>query len=59
MPILRMISSFIVAFFREGLDLVAENIALRQQLAGLKRSARAHACVREIGSSGCGFPRVI
>jgi hypothetical protein len=40
MPVLRMICSFIVAFFRDRLDLAAENIVLRQQLAVLPRSAR-------------------
>ncbi len=40
MPVIRMTCSFIVAFFRDRLDLAVENIALRQQLAVLKRSAR-------------------
>ena len=40
MPILRMLCLFIAAFLRGRLDLAAENIALRQQLAVLHRSAR-------------------
>ncbi len=39
MPILRMICSFIAAFLRDRLDLAAENIALRQQLAFFQRTA--------------------
>ena len=40
MPILRMIWSFIAAFFRDKLELAAENLALRQQLAILQRTAK-------------------
>ncbi len=35
MPILRTICSFIAAFFRDKLDLAAENIALHHQVGGL------------------------
>ena len=40
MPMFRMICSFVVALFRNRLDLATENLALRQQLAILQRSAR-------------------
>jgi len=40
MPVVRITCSFVAAFFRGRLDLAVENIALRQQLAVLKRSAR-------------------
>ena len=40
MPILRMIRSFVVAFFRDRVELATENLALRQQLAILQRTAR-------------------
>ncbi len=43
MPVLRVICSFIAAFFRDRLDLAAENIALRQQLAVLQLHARCAA----------------
>ena len=39
MSILRMSCSLIVAVFRNGLELAAENLALRQQLAVLQRTA--------------------
>jgi len=39
MSILRIICSFIKAFFRHRLELAAENIALRQQPAILQRTA--------------------
>jgi hypothetical protein len=40
MPLLRILFTFFTALVRDRLGLAAENLALRQQLAVLKRSAR-------------------
>ncbi len=40
MPLFQIVFTFLLAFFRDRLDLAAENIALRQQLGILQRTAK-------------------